>query len=402
MKAEKSTGQRNAEFSKRGLDKLLGQQGERLVIHDPKTPGLRAELREGGTITYYVFKRLAGGGPRRIKIGDFPAVTIDAARTEALDVLSELSQGRDVARDRRQRRQESTLADLFTHWLDSHARLHKRTWQEDQRQYDKLLSGWHNRRLSSITRNDVRTLHARIGSNHGHYAANRLLALLRAVFDKSADLGYDGPNPARGIKKFREESRDRFLQPGELPAFMAAVKAESNDTLRDFFQVLLYTGARRSNVQAMQWADVNLDAATWRIPNTKSGEPVTIHLPTPAIVILAGRKAAADEGAEWVFPTQKDKGKTPHLSEPKEAWKRLLKRAGIKDLRLHDLRRTLGSYQAAAGASLAIIGKSLGHKAGSPATAVYARMNLDPVRASVDVAIAAMLTAAEKEGKASV
>jgi integrase len=383
------------DFSKRSLDKLLGTQGQRLVIHDSRTPGLRAELREGGSITYFVFKRLAGGGPRRVKIGTFPEVTIDSARSEALDVLSELSQGRDVARDRRARRQESTLKDLFGHWLESHAKLHKRTWQEDQRQFDKLLDGWHNRRLSSITRTDVRTLHARIGKNHGHYAANRLLSLLRAMFNRAGELGYTGDNPTKGIRKFKEQSRDRYLQPDEFPKFIAAVNGEPNETLRDFFLMLLYTGARRSNVQAMAWADVSLDAATWRIPDTKSGDAVTVHLPGPALVILATRKAMAS-GSPWVFPGGK-KNQGGHLRDPKAAWAKLLERAGIENLRLHDLRRTLGSWQAAAGASMQIIGKSLGHKAGSPATAIYSRLSLDPVRASVDTAVAAMVAASSKE-----
>jgi integrase len=90
-----------------------------------------------------------------------------------------------------------------------------------------------------------------------------------------------------------------------------------------------------------------------------------------------------------VFP---GRGKTGHLVEPKTAWARILKRAGLQNLRLHDLRRTLGSWQAATGASLPIIGKSLGHKS-LAATQVYARLNLDPVRAAVNTATDAMLLA---------
>ena len=117
-----------------------------------------------------------------------------------------------------------------------------------------------------------------------------------------------------------------------------------------------------------------------RIPETKSGEPVTLALPPAAMTILQTRKV--DSSSEWVFP---GKGATEHLMEPKTAWKRIIARAGIKDLRIHDLRRTLGSWQAAAGSSLPIIGKSLGHKS-LGATQIYARLNLDPVRASVNKA----------------
>ena len=87
-------------------------------------------------------------------------------------------------------------------------------------------------------------------------------------------------------------------------------------------------------------------------------------------------------------------GKHGHYHDPRKGWLRILKRAGIENLRLHDLRRTLGSWQAKTGASLVVIGKSLGHK--SPqATAVYARLDLDPVRKSMETATAAILQAAD-------
>ena len=146
------------------------------------------------------------------------------------------------------------------------------------------------------------------------------------------------------MRKFREESRERFLQPSELPAFFQAVRAEPNKTIADFFLTCLYTGARKGNVAGMQWCDLDLAAATWRIPETKSGESVTVHLPAPAIELLLKRQLDAEPGAQYVFPGRRSNGKTLHLSSPKDAWKRLVKRAGLRDLRLHDLRRSLGSY----------------------------------------------------------
>ncbi len=113
-----------------------------------------------------------------------------------------------------------------------------------------------------------------------------------------------------------------------------------------------------------------------------------IHIPQPAMQILA-RRQAESVGSPWVFPGQ---GRTGHLVEPKGAWQLVLQRAGLKDLRIHDLRRTLGSWQALSGASMLIIGKSLGHTS-EASTRVYARLQMDPVRASVDVAAAKILDA---------
>jgi integrase len=377
-------------FTKAALSKLVASNvGARVVVHDAKQPGLMAELREGGTLTFYLY-RWWDGRPQKISIGRYPEVAIDGARKRVQTWIADQVKGIDPAAAKRAKREAPTLKDLFEHWRDQHAKQHRKTWPEDQRKFDKLLTPWHKRRLATIKRSDVVRLHAKLGTDHGHYAANSVLSLLRAIFNKSAaDVGYEGPNPTIGVKKFRERSRDRFLQPSEIKAFFAALDAEPNETLRDFFRLALWTGARRSNVQAMAWADVDLDAAEWRIPETKNGEPQTVHLPAAAVEILERRKDEAT--GPWVLPGGR-KNMTGHLSSPKAAWTRLCKRAGLADLRIHDLRRTLGSWQAASGASLPIIGKSLGHKSPS-ATAIYARMNLDPVRASVNIAVAAMLAA---------
>lgn len=200
---------------------------------------------------------------------------------------------------------------------------------------------------------------------------------------------WKGDNPAHGIKKFPEKSRNRFLQADELPRFLQAVEAEPNDTIRDYILISLLTGARKANVLAMRWEEINFERCEWRIPITKNDTPQTVPLIPEAVEILKARLARYDHTI-YVFPGI---GRTGHLAEPKKGWDRILKSAGITELRIHDLRRTLGSWQACTGASLAIIGKSLNHK--SPmATAIYARLDLDPVRASMEKATSAMLAAA--------
>ena len=114
-----------------------------------------------------------------------------------------------------------------------------------------------------------------------------------------------------------------------------------------------------------------LPDGAWRIPETKSGEPVPVHLPAKAVEILRRRLGEAN-GCPWVFPGGK-KNSASHLTSPKLAWQRVTTAAGLDGLRVHDLRHTLGSWQAIAGSSLGIIGKSLGHKS-QQSTAVYARL----------------------------
>jgi integrase len=202
----------------------------------------------------------------------------------------------------------------------------------------------------------------------------------------------------------------------------------------------------------MRWDQVNLDRAEWRIPTTKNGRPHTIPLLSEAITVLRrrkpGPKAEHDPSHEYVFPGS---GADHHLTEPKKGWRRILDRAElyqltkriaaakgwsvkqledarsatnatgalerarsavktlgedpdaarIVGLRIHDLRRTLGSWQAVTGASLPIIGKTLAHE-NANTTAIYARLDLNPVKQAMEKAAAAMFAAgAQKKAKPS-
>jgi integrase len=146
----------------------------------------------------------------------------------------------------------------------------------------------------------------------------------------------------------------------------------------------------------MDWADIRLATGLWELGGSKTGKQ-TVILPTAAIEILQ-RRLDATGGTGKVF--EPAPGRPNHIAEPRRSWEALLKRAQIVDLTLHDLRRSLGSWMAAAGASEIVIGKALGHKPGSKATPVYTRLNLDPVRAAVQMAVDAIRnTSKQREGK---
>ena len=376
-------------FTQAALAKLVGMQGARLVIKDPKTTGLRAELREGGTVAFYLFRRMPGGRPIRCHLGPFPDVTVDAARDKAAKLYAAMLDGKNPAQAKRAKRGEATLKELFEHWLEHHGKPHKKTWADDERQFKKYLVELHNRKLSAITKADVQAWHAKVGSKNGRYQANRTLALLRSVFNKADDLGFEGANPAAKVKPFKEQSRDRFLQADELPRFFDALKGET-EVMRDFFMLALFTGARRSNVASMRWADVDMSQASWRIPETKQRKVQHVPLTQPAMAILKRRQEQA-AGSPYVLPSY---GKSGHVVEVKGAWKRIKTAAGLDDIRPHDLRRTLGSYMAINGASLNIVGAALGHRQAST-TQVYARLTSDVVADGMGKAVKFIETAAK-------
>jgi integrase len=331
------------------------------------------------------------GKPVRITLGTLSDMTIEQARKKARKYKAYLADGVNPADEKRKAKQEMTFKELFEIYMERHSKPRKRTWQEDLDKFNTYLKPLGRKRLPEIKKSHISALHSRIGIEH-KVTANRILALVSSIFGRAIEYGlYEDINPCSGIRKFPEKSRDRFLQADELPRFFEALNEEPNETLRDYIFISLLTGARRSNVLSMRWNELNLEQGTWKIPRTKTGDSQTVTLTLEAIEILKARKK--ETSSVFVFPGN---GRTGHLIEPKTGWKRILERAGIKDLRIHDLRRTLGSWQAITGSSLPIIGKSLNHKNAST-TQIYARLNLDPVRESVQKATVAMIEAGNRK-----
>jgi integrase len=226
-----------------------------------------------------------------------------------------------------------------------------------------------------------------LASTRGKHCANRNYDTMRAVFGWALrkEVIDEMRNPCLGVDKYKVRSRERFVLPSEFSALAAAIDAEPNETLRDYFWMCLFTGARKSNVLSMSWSNINFELRTWTIPDTKNGDQQVVNLVDAAIKILTARKEKAC--SQWVFPSPRRSG---HLTCPKSAWNRIRLRSGLKDLRIHDLRRTLGSYMAIQGASATIIGKALGHRS-VQATAVYSRLTQDPVREAVEQAVATLI-----------
>ena len=377
-------------FTKKALTELRPPGGsQRAYYFDKTVRGLGLAVTPGGRKSFILYRKIQGR-PERISIGPFPDLSIDQARGMASELNSRIARGENPAEEKRAVGQRATLGEIFEQYLERHLNIHTRRWQDAEGIFKLYLSHWRTRAAADIRPADVAALHAKLGRERGQYTANRAVELLRAAFNRAAKWGYTGPNPARGVTPFREQSRERFLRAHELPAFFEALAQDENATARDFLLICLLTGARSGNVKAMRWDQVSLERATWAIPTTKSGDPHVAVLAPAAVALLEERWKTAT--GPWVFPGD---GRTGHIRNPKGCWKRVLKRANLQDLRLHDLRRTLGSWQAATGASLPIIGKTLGHKSLS-ATAVYARLDLEPVRAAVDKATVALLEAANQ------
>jgi len=392
-------------FGKIALQGLaLPPAGKRLTIYDTKVSKLALRVTAAGAKSFYVVKR-AGAEMAWVKLGTFPEMTVERAQAEAERILGELASGANPAEARRTFKAEPTLTEFFTEYGTRHG-AKKLSWRDDQQRFrDYLQKPLGDRKLTTITRAMI----ARIISDaekSGKAAATvrQIRALASGIFGRAIEWGYLETNPAQGVKVAgRVVTRDRFLQADELPRFFAALAEEPSTAMRDYILLALLTGARRSNVCSMHWREIDLTAGNWRLPMTKNGTPQTVTLCPEAVEILKARQESTAGG--FVFPSRSASG---HFNGARDGLLRVLNRAGIPygrneadGVTLHDLRRTLGSWQARTGASLAIIGKSLNHKS-TQATAIYARLDLDPVRASVNTATAAMLDAGGMKDAAKV
>ena len=269
------------------------------------------------------------------------------------------------------------------------------------------------KKVADIEFADIDRLHRRITKRGSPYEANRARAVLSKMFNLAIKWKMRADNPVKGVERNDEEKRAHYLDPEkELPRLASALAEHDDKQASDIIRLLLLTGARRGEVQAMRWDQLDLDRASWTKPSAHTKQKKTHHavLSDAAVHLLRGLRADAEEVAkakgaevsEWVFPSD---GETGHRVEIKKNWAAVCKAAGItrtvmeKDstgrmravikhaARIHDLRHSYASILASAGLSLPIIGALLGHT--QPATtARYAHLFNDPLRKAAEQAAA--------------
>jgi integrase len=414
----------------------------RVYVYDTRVPGLAFCVTEGGVRNFY-FCRRVGGRYQRMKLGTPAEWTVERARHRAGEINSAIARGENPQAEKVAKREAATLADLWQSYLDSHAKQHKkpRSIAEDTRLYESHVKPWAgNRLISEIASTDVDLLKTRIGAT-STTTANRVLALLSCMYRKRGKFfGLAALyTPTAGVDRYRENARDRLLSPDELSRFLAALAAEPNETLRDFFFIALYTGARRSNVAAMKWEDINLQRCTWRIPGEiyKNGQPLVIQLAPEAVALLEKRAddspyvfaakrftseqharatALASEGmttrgiAREVGISQSTAmrmlapgfvaGEVKPIVGVTRAMKRILAAAGIVPrTTLHDLRRTFCTAMLEAGVPMPHVSAAMGHKTMTTTQKHYAIARQEKVREGVVAGVAGMLAAAAEAGE---
>ncbi len=368
-----------AKITKRLLDSLkLPETGE-VKVWDSVLRGFVVRVRAGGSRRFTV-EWMRERKTRRLTLGEYGPLTADQARELARQVLARVARGEDPAAVLAERKAAPTVADLGPRYLEQHAVPKKKAASvtADERMLRLyILPTLGKRKVAEIALREVADLHHSLRAKP--VQANRVLALMSKMLGLAERWGLrpPGSNPCRGVDRFPEKSRERFLSAAELARLGAVLAEEEGEEPFVVLAVrlLLLTGARRDEVLTLRWADVDLDRASLRLADSKTGAKV-IPLGPAALALLAS--APRMEGNPYVIPGRRTGGRLVGIQRP---WVSIRERAKLADLRLHDLRHSFASIGAAAGLGLPILGAILGHR-NQATTARYAHLSDDPRRAA--------------------
>ena len=360
---------------------------DREAIHwDTEVPGLGLRITAGGSKSFILKTRIGGGRAAPIRkptLGKLGDLTLDQARTKARDWRALAANGVDPTRHKEE--VGRTVNDLCDEYLDVHAP-RKRSAADDAakiKQHIKPAMG--KKLIKDVTYTNIERLHRSMKKTP--YAANRTLTLLSKMFSLAIKWEWRDRNPAKGIEKYPEERRERYLKPDEIHRLSQALldyvtlapRPSQAQRASDAIRLLMLTGARRSEVLSAKWNMFDIDGGVWTKPSshTKQKKAHRVPLSPPALQLLQDIKERYPNSA-YVFPSRSG-SKHPHLMELKKAWIKICGLAELEDVRIHDLRHTYASILASGGASLPLIGALLGHTQ-SQTTQRYAHLMDDPLR----------------------
>ncbi len=399
------------------------------VRWDDEVPGFGVRIYPSGKKAFVLSYRVEGN-KRLMVLGRFGAdLTLDQARNKAREERVKVRGGLDPLEEKKNEGQKKTFSGLADQYFAEHSKKHKRTWKEDERRLKQHIPpSWKKKKAADIAHSDIESLHSKIGTDRGRYEANRLLSLLRHMFRLARRWGFvDGnaANPAADVEKFKEHKRKRWVRPDEVPALAAAIDEESNVYVRSALWLYLLTGLRKTELLQTKRRDVDWGRGQIRLPLTKAGEEQYATLSAPALAIMQAIPEL--QGNTFLLPGAR---KGQHLVNISVPWRRVRKRAtvmlwatgpehspetailnrlrdelgrdptydecaeaadleeielpvGLCDARLHDLRRTVGSWLTQAGVDLNRIKDALRH-ADISTTLIYARLGEDAAREAME------------------
>lgn len=332
------------------------------VFFDRRVKGLMLEVRTSGGMTYYMRYTDDRSKTRYIKLGNGGDITLPQVRNLCRQHRNKLTMGIDPLAERAIKRLVPTFSDFVHERYLPFAQANKRSWQTDETlARTHLIPQLGTKHLDEITTEDVLNLQ-QIGLKAGAAPAsiNRRLILLRYMFNLALrDWKIAGvtSNPTHGIRLLKENNqKERYVRAEELVLLYRAVKESQNEMLQHIVAFLLLTGTRRNEVLHATWEDVDLIKGMWRIPQTKSGFARHVPLNDGAHAVLQQMHGRSE--SQYIFGNPRTGKPYVHVWY---AWNAARVKAGLPDVRLHDLRHTFASLLINNGRSIYEVQKLLGH-----------------------------------------
>ncbi|MEX2648178.1 MAG: tyrosine-type recombinase/integrase, partial [Alphaproteobacteria bacterium] len=331
------------------------------TIHwDDELRGFGVRVWPTGRKVYLVMNRVKGR-LRKITIGPHGPITAEKARVRAHEIISEAKAGRDPAKEQDQARKAPTVRGLGERFLKEHVEV--RCKPSTKAEYKRSIELFINpkigaRKVTDIERKDIAELHHSL--SHIPYQANRTLGVLSKMFSLAEVWGLrpDGSNPCLHVKKYAEQKRERFLSPKEFAALGKALReieqvGSETQSAVDAIRLLMLTGCRLGEIMTLKWDYVDIKARELRLPDSKTGAKIVHFGKTAANVLKAVEKL---DDNPYVITGKKSGSYLTDLQHP---WRRIRAKAGLDDVRIHDLRHSYASGALALGEGLPMIGKLL-------------------------------------------
>lgn len=369
-------------LTKRSVDGLE-VTGKRYTVMDDEFTGLAVRVGKSGTKSFYYWYRDGKGraAPLRwYKLGSFPSMAVEQARTLAKEAAALVVNGKDPAGMRNAEKGMPSMREALDRFLDEHVAAKRKgsTHVQYRGLADRtLIPVLGKLKVAAVTSAHIAKLHADMKETP--YLANRALAVLGKFFGwcESQGLRDKGSNPAVGHEKYPEQKRSKFMQDDELSSLGTALAELEDQKKIDLFaaaaiRLLVFTGARLQEVLTLRWEYIDMDAGIAHLPDSKTGAK-PLHLPAPAVALLESLPRLNG----WCFPSRRTDGPLVNLRKPFVA---VCEHAKLKGWRIHDLRHAFASAAVNRGHSLPMIGAMLGH-AQPVTTARYAHVATNPVHA---------------------
>ena len=362
---------------------------EKINFFDSRQRGFLVEIRASGRKTYYQRFRDERGRERQFKIGRADIVTMEQARRKGRSVFARAILGEDSQQRREELRAIPTLEAFVRDRYIPFVATYKRSWRTDE----TILRHHALPQLGKLALDEIKAEHivdvvARMKAKGlAASTANRVLVILRYIYNLAIKWRMPGiaSNPTTGIELGPEIQRNRYLTKEEAQVLSAAIANDENRTAANAIMLLLLTGARRNEITQARWEHVFWDERKLHVPISKSGKPRWISLSASAIGLLRSIPRCA--GNDYIFPAPTTGRPSPSLWFP---WKRIRDRAGLGDVRLHDLRHSFASFLVNEGVSLYVVQGLLGH-ANAKTTQRYAHLQSDTLSRATDVVDAIVL-----------